>query len=145
MNSNAVIIGPLASSNVEIPFFVCRVPAGFPSPAQDHMDQPLSLDELMDVNAPHAYLVQASGDSMIGVGIFDGDVMVVNRKLDAMPGHIVIAALNGEVCVKRLTKRGDQYVLESANPKYLARFIMEGDEFDVWGVVTGSLRRFHHG
>ena len=145
MSSNAVIIGRLSRSGIELPFYTCRVPAGFPSPAQDHMDQPLSLDELMDVDAPHAYLVQASGDSMIGVGIFDGDVMVVNRKLDAAPGHIVIAALNGEVCVKRLTKRGEQYVLESANPRYPARFIMEGDEFEVWGVVTGSLRRFHHG
>ena len=145
MSSNAVIIGPICHSTIELPFYACRVPAGFPSPAQDHMDQPLSLDELMDVDAPHTYLVKASGDSMIGVGIFDGDVMVVNRKLDAMPGHIVIAALNGEVCVKRLTRRGDQYVLESANPKYLARFIMEGDEFEVWGVVTGCMRRFHHG
>lgn len=145
MSSNAIIIGPISHSTIELPFYACRVPAGFPSPAQDHMDQPLSLDELMDVVAPHTYLVKASGDSMIGVGIFDGDVMVVNRKLDAMPGHIVIAALNGEVCVKRLTRRGDQYVLESANPKYLARFIMEGDEFEVWGVVTGCMRRFHHG
>ena len=145
MSSNAVILGPLNSSARELPIYTCRVSAGFPSPAQDHMDQPLSLDELMEVDAPHTYLVQASGDSMTGVGIFDKDVMVVNRKLDPVPGHIVIAALNGEVCVKRLTKRGEQYVLESANPKYPPRFIMEGDEFDVWGVVTGSLRRFHHG
>jgi len=109
------------------------------------MDQPLSLDELMDVDAPHTYLVQASGDSMTGAGIFDGDLMVVNRKLDAAPGHIVIAALNGEACVKRLAKRGEQFVLESANPKYPPRFIMEGDQFEVWGVVTGSMRRFLHG
>lgn len=143
--SNAVIIGPISRSTIELPFYTCRVPAGFPSPAQDHMDQPLSLDELMDVDAPHTYLVQASGDSMTGVGIFDGDVMVVNRKQDAVPGQIVIAALNGEACVKRLTKRGDQLVLESENPKYPARFIMEGDEFEVWGVVTGCLRRFQHG
>lgn len=82
---------------------------------------------------------------MIGVGIFDEDVMVVNRKLDAVSGHIVIAWLNGDVCVKRLKKRGDQFVLESENPKYMPRYIMEGDEFEVWGVVTGSLRRFLHG
>ncbi|HIZ49569.1 MAG TPA: translesion error-prone DNA polymerase V autoproteolytic subunit [Candidatus Pseudomonas excrementavium] len=145
MSSNAVIIGPLTSSAIELPFYSSRVPAGFPSPAQDHMDQPLSLDELMGVDAPHTYLVLASGDSMTGVGIFDEDVMVVNRKLDAVPGHIVIAWLNGDVCVKRLKKRGGQFVLESENPKYLPRYIMEGDEFEVWGVVTGSLRRFLHG
>ncbi|WGK60486.1 translesion error-prone DNA polymerase V autoproteolytic subunit [Halopseudomonas sp. SMJS2] len=145
MSSNAVIIGPLTSSTIELPFYSSRVPAGFPSPALDHMDQPLSLDELMDVDAPHTYLVLASGDSMIGVGIFDEDVMVVNRKLDAVSGHIVIAWLNGDVCVKRLKKRGDQFVLESENPKYMPRYIMEGDEFEVWGVVTGSLRRFLHG
>ena len=143
--SNAVIIGQVASSTLVLPFYSCRVPAGFPSPALDHMDQPLSLDELLEVDAPHTYLVQASGDSMVGVGIFDGDVMVVNRKIDAAPGHIVIAALNGEACVKRLTKRGATYVLESENPKYLPRYIKEGDEFEVWGVVTGNIRRHLHG
>src|SRR5690606_172999 len=136
---------PISRSNTELRFYTCRVPAGFPSPAQDHMDQPLSLDELTDVDAPQAYPVQASGDSMIGVGSFDGAVVGAKRKLEPGPGRVVRAALNGEVCVKRLTKRGEQYVLESANPKYPARFIMEGDEFEVWGVVTGSLRRFHHG
>ena len=145
MNSNAVIICLMTRATIELRFYTCRVPAGVPSPAQDHMDQPLSLDELMDVDAPHTYLVQVSGDSMTGVGIFDGDVMVVNRKLDAVPGHIIIAALNGDPCVKRLARRGEQFVLESENPKYPPRYIMEGDEFEVWGVVTGSLRRFHHG
>lgn len=85
--SNAVIIGQVASSTLVLPFYSCRVPAGFPSPALDHMDQPLSLDELLAVDTPHTYLVQASGDSMVGVGIFDGDVMVVNRKIDAAPGQ----------------------------------------------------------
>lgn len=145
MRSNALIIGPLTSSTIQLPFYTCRVAAGFPSPAQDHMDLPLSLDELMEVDAPHTYLVQASGDSMIGAGIFDEDLMIVNRKLDAAPGHIIIAALNGDPCVKRLAKRGGHFVLESENPKYPPRYIMEGDEFEVWGVVIGSLRRFHHG
>lgn len=145
MSSNAVILGPLTSSARELPIYTCHVSAGFPSPAQDHMDQPLSLDELMEVDAPHTYLVQASGDSMTGVGIFDKDVMVVNRKLDPVPGHIVIAAVNADVCVKRLRKRGELLVLESENPKYPPRYIMEGDEFEIWGVVIGSLRRFLHG
>lgn len=145
MKSNATILGPISKSSIELPFYPCRVPAGFPSPAMDHMDQPLSLDALMHVDAPHTYLVLASGDSMTGVGIYDEDVMVVSRKLDAKPGHIIIAFLNNEHCVKRLAKRGEQFVLESENPKYRPRFIMEGDEFEVWGVVTGNLRRFVHG
>ena len=120
MSCNASVIGALTASAIELPIYICRVSAGFPSPAQDHMDQPLSLDELMEVDAPHTYLVQALGDSMIGAGIFDKDVMVVNRKLDPVPGHIVIASLNAEVCVKRLRKRGEQLVLESENPKYPA-------------------------
>lgn len=144
MSSNAVIIGSVASNAVELPIYTSRVPAGFPSPAQDYMDQPLSLDELMEVDAPHTYLVQATGDSMNGVGIFDKDVMVVNRKLNPVPGHIVIAAINADVCVKRLRKHGDQLVLESENPKYPPRYIMEGDELEIWGVVVGSLRRFLH-
>ena len=144
MSSNAVIIGPVACTAVELPIYTSRVPAGFPSPAQDYMDQPLSLDELMEVDAPHTYLVQATGDSMNGVGIFDKDVMVVNRKLNPVPGHIVIAALNTDVCVKRLRKHGELLVLESENPKYPPRYIMEDDELEIWGVVVGSLRRFLH-
>ncbi|WP_339521706.1 LexA family protein [Pseudomonas sp. EA_35y_Pfl2_R111] len=138
---NATILGPLGISTSELPFFSFRIPAGFPSPAQDHLDQKLSLDELLDIDAPHTYLVRVIGDSMIGAGIYEDDILVVSKAIPAQHGDIVIAELNGETFVKRLTRQGLQYVLCSENPKYPPRFIMEGDELLVWGVVTANIRR----
>ncbi len=139
--ATAVILGPLGSSTSELPFFSFRIPAGFPSPAQDHLDQKLSLDELLDIDAPHTYLVRVIGDSMIGAGIYEDDILVVSKAIPAQHGDIVIAELNGETFVKRLTRQGGQYVLCSENPKYPPRFIMEGDELVIWGVVTANIRR----
>ena len=142
--ASATILGPLGSSVVELPFFSSRIPAGFPSPAQDHLELKLSLDELLEIDAPHTFLVRADGESMVGAGIFDGDVMVVSKALTARPGDIVIAEINGDSFVKRYNRHGEQIVLTSENPQFAPRFIMEGDELRVWGVVTGSIRR-HRG
>lgn len=139
--ASATILGPVGSSDIELPFFSSRVPAGFPSPAQDHLEQKLSLDELLEIDAPHTFLVRADGESMEGAGIFDGDVLVVSRALQASSGDIVIAAINGDTFVKRLSMDGKLIVLRSENPKFAPRFIMEGDELLIWGVVTASIRR----
>ncbi len=141
--TTATILGSVGSSTTELPFFSARVPAGFPSPAQDHLEQKLSLDQLLDVDAPHTFLVRADGESMIGIGIFDGDVMVVNRAMPARHRDIVIATINGDTFVKRLTQAGEQIVLYSENPKFSPRYILEGDELLIWGVVMGSIRRHH--
>lgn len=143
--SNAVILGPLGSSLSELPFFSAFVPAGFPSPAQDHMEHTLSLDALLDIDAPHTYLVRARGQSMEGAGIFDGDVLIVSRALTARSGDIVIAAINGETFVKRLLLQDDQVLLCSENPRFAPRYILEGEELMIWGVVTDSIRRHGHG
>ena len=139
--SAVTILGLVSPSEFELPFFSSRVPAGFPSPAQDHMEQTLSLDELLDVDAPHTYLVRADGDSMTGAGILDGDVLVVSRALSGRHGDVVIAAINGETFVKRLAVRGEQGILLSENPKYPPRYVLEGDDLVIWGVVTDSIRR----
>lgn len=78
---------------------------------------------------------------MTGVGIFDGDLLVVNRALDPAPGEVVIAAINGEPLVKTFAREGDQLVLRSANPKYPPRYVLEGDELMIWGVVISSIRK----
>ncbi|MCS4282474.1 DNA polymerase V [Pseudomonas sp. BIGb0278] len=102
--------------------------------------QAISLDDLLQVRSPSVYLVRIGGDSMEGAGIFDEDVVIVDKAIDARSGHIVIAGVNGEPVCKRLDYVGRQIVLRSENPRYAPRFIMEGDEFSVWGVVTYSLR-----
>ncbi|WGK63499.1 translesion error-prone DNA polymerase V autoproteolytic subunit (plasmid) [Halopseudomonas sp. SMJS2] len=144
--SNAEILAPVTCSKARLPFYSARVPAGFPSPAQDHIEKTISLDALLDIDAPQTYLVRAHGDSMIGVGIFDGDILVVSRGVDARSGDIVIAAINGDTFVKRFTRAHNQVVLLSENPIYAARFIMEGDELLIWGVVMNSIRQHcNHG
>ena len=141
--SNALILGALHASRTRLPFFDAHIPAGFPSPALDHMEHRLSLDELLDVDAPHTYLVRVTGDSMTGVGIFDEDILIVSRAITKKIGRIVVADLNGETFVKRLTQQDDQYVLRSENPKYPPRYIMEGDELVAWGVVKANVHMHH--
>ena len=138
--SNALILGALHASSTHLPFFDAHIPAGFPSPALDHMEHKLSLDELLDINAPHTYVVLVSGDSMTGAGIFDGDHLIVSRALEAKPGDVVVACLNGDVFVKRLGISHGTYVLQSEHPDYAPRYVLDDDELMIWGVVSHSLR-----
>ncbi len=138
--SHALIIGKIQASSSSVTFFDTRIPAGFPSPALDHMEHKLSLDALLDLQTPHTYVVSVSGDSMAGAGIFDGDYLIVSRAIPAKPGHVVVACLNGDVLVKRLAQEQGQFILRSENPAYSPRYILENDELTLWGVVTHSLR-----
>ncbi|MNF32197.1 LexA repressor [compost metagenome] len=137
-------LGRILVPGRRVPLYSFSVPAGFPSPAQDHIERDISLDELLGLRLPQTFLVRVSGDSMIGVGIFDGDLAIVDRSVEAKPGHIVIAALNNEPLVKTLCKEADQYVLRSENPKYAPRYVLEADELTIWGVVLYSVRSHGH-
>jgi DNA polymerase V len=134
------IFGPVATGGEPFPLFSFHVPAGFPSPAADHIEKHISLDELFDVRAPHVYLVKIEGDSMQGAGIYNGDMVIVDRSLYAEHGDIVIAALNSEPVCKRLDMHENAVILRSENPKYPPRHVMEGDELVIWGVVKYSIR-----
>ncbi|WP_372237860.1 MULTISPECIES: LexA family protein [Pseudomonadaceae] len=138
--SNAVFIGTVMPSGQLVSCYDALVSAGFPSPALDHMEQKISLDQLLDVHAPHTYLVRVRGDSMTGAGIHDGDILVVSRALTAGHGDIVVAAVNGEVFVKRLIRRGQQLILQPENPQFASLHVLEGDELQIWGVVRNSIR-----
>ncbi|MDH0745312.1 translesion error-prone DNA polymerase V autoproteolytic subunit [Pseudomonas sp. GD03842] len=137
---SVTILGPAASGGERLPLYSFHVPAGFPSPAADHIEKHISLDELFDIRAPHVYLCKIEGDSMQGAGIYCGDLVIVDRSLYAEHGDIVIAALNTEPVCKRLHMRGNEIILQSENPKYPARHVMEGDELVIWGVVKYSVR-----
>jgi len=99
-----------------------------------------SLDDYLHLRAPSVYLVRVEGNSMQGAGIFSGDLLVVDRQVDAKPGHIVIAAVNGEPMCKRFCREYDRHILRSENKRYPDRYILEGDTFEVWGVVVHSIR-----
>lgn len=141
----AEVLGPIAGPDAVLPLYSHRVSAGFPSPAQDHLEGRVNFNDLLNAHAPQVYAARAIGDSMQGIGIFDGDLMVVDRSLEVRPGAIVIAAINGEVFVKRFCREQGNIVLRPENAAYRPRFILEGDELEVWGVVTHSLRDLQHG
>ena len=134
------ILGRIAEVGRKLPLCLFQVPAGFPSPAADHIEAHISLDEVLNIRAPHVYLVKITGESMQGAGIFDGDLAVVDRSLEPAHGHIVVALLNNDPLCKRLCVRGKEVILLSENPKYPPRYVLEGDELAIWGVIIGSVR-----
>ena len=119
-----------------------RVPAGFPSPADDYLEGEIDLAQLLIERPAATFLMRISGHSMTGAGILDGDYVVVDRSLEPRPGHVVVAVLAGEMTIKRLrrTKAG-RLVLLAENPDYPAIAIQEDDGAEVWGVVTGVVRK----
>ena len=138
------LLGPLVEGGVPIPLCLFKIPAGFPSPAADHIEKEISLDELLGIRAPHVYLVRIDGDSMQGVGIYSGDLAVVDRAIEPGHGHVVVALLNNDPICKRLCLRGKSVVLQSENPRYPDRYVLEGDELTVWGVITYTVRSHGH-
>ena len=138
------LLGPLASGGIRLPLCAFKIPAGFPSPETDHMEKQISLDEVLNVRAPHVYLVTIDGDSMQGVGIFAGDLAVVDRSIEPAHGHVVVALLNNDPLCKRLCLRGKSVILCSENPRYPDRHVMEGDDLSIWGVITYSVRSHGH-
>ena len=124
------------------PLMAAPVMAGFPSPADPQVDQPLDLNALLVAHPAGTFFVRAVGDSMQGAGIQPGDILVVDRTLDAADGSIVIAAVNNEFTVKYLcrTERGVQ--LQAANPRYKPIIFIEGAELQLFGVVTAVIHQF---
>lgn len=122
-----------------IPLALCRVEAGFPSPADDYMEGSLDLNEHVVKHPAATYFVRASGDSMTGAGIFDGDLLVVDRSLEPVHGKVVIAEVDGQLTVKRLFKLQGRFLLQAENGSYPPIELQEGNEVVVWGVVTHAL------
>ena len=137
---SVTLLGPLADAGEKLPLYSFQIPAGFPSPAADHIEKHISLDEVFEIRAPHVYLAKIEGESMRDAGIFCGDLVIVDRSRTAEHGDIVIAGLNSEPVCKRLHMRDNIIILLSANSKYPPRYVMEGDELVIWGVVTYSVR-----
>lgn len=128
--------------SLERPLFAARVPAGFPSPAEDYIECGLDLNEFMIVHPSATYFVKVSGDSMMDAGIFNGDYLVVDRAIEPVSGAIVVAILDGELTVKRLYRKGSVVELRPENASYQPIHLTHGSELLVWGVVSGVFRKF---
>jgi DNA polymerase V len=114
------------------------VAAGFPSPAEDYKEDALSLDEHLITHPAATYLAKASGDSMQGLGIFDQDLLIVDRSLTPRSGSVVVAAVDGELCCKQIDLAGRQ--LLSANEHYPPIAISDDQSLVIEGVVKASIR-----
>lgn len=119
-----------------IPLFQDPVSAGFPSSADDYMESQLDLNELMIKHPTSTFFVRVQGDSMKEAGIHSGDILVVDRSLEASNGKIIVAIVNGEFTVKRLVIKNQRAQLVPGNPAYPTINIHSDLDFQVWGVVT---------
>ncbi|MDE5831662.1 MAG: translesion error-prone DNA polymerase V autoproteolytic subunit [Desulfovibrio sp.] len=124
------------------PLYLTPVQAGWPSPADDYIDSEINLHELLVTNPPATFFLRAAGDSMIGCGIHDGDLLVVDRSREALHNRVVIAAVDGELLVKRLQRRGKRTWLAPANPDYPEIEITNLEYVHIWGVVTYVIHKF---
>jgi len=121
--------------------FLSKVAAGFPSPADDYLEPSLDLNEYLIQNQASTFFLTVQGDSMLEAGIFDGDLLVVDRSITAVDGKIVIAAINEDITVKRLKIKNSNVYLVPENPAYSAIKITSDLEFKIWGVVTSVIHK----
>ena len=129
----------MEKKKASFPLFQCSVAAGFPSPADGELERELDLNELLIKHPSATFFVRVAGSSMIKAGIHDNDILVVDRSLEPVSGRIVIAALNGELTVKRLYKEGRKIKLMAENDNYPPIEISEEEELHIWGVVTSVI------
>jgi DNA polymerase V len=134
----AVSVARATTSPRAVPMALEAVHAGFPSVAQDYFSGDFSFDEHIIEHPDTTFIVTVAGDSMQGAGIWDGDLLVVDRSLTPEPGDVVVAVLDGELTVKRLLFQGSRPILHPENPRYPDFRPMDDEDLTIWGVVTGN-------
>jgi DNA polymerase V len=132
-------IAAIAPSRVTLPILLRAVPAGFPSPADDHVENEIDLQALLVRNRPATFLVRVSGDSMIGARLFDGDLAVVDRSLAPRDGDIVVVDVDGERSFKVWSREAGRVQLSFANQAYPAFSFGDDAHVEIWGVLSSSI------
>ena len=143
MDANPLsLLGKFAPTvkTVASPLYASQPAAGFPAPGDDQVERPLDLNDFLVKNPTATFFVRVSGNSIEGAKIFHGYVLVVDRSIEARDGMIVVAAVYGELVVKRLKNQANKLFLVSENDAYEPMCITDADDVFVWGVVTGSAR-----
>jgi DNA polymerase V len=140
MGKHKSIIQPIQSTPLELPLFE-SVTAGFPSPAEDYMDTKLDLNKYCIRNAASTFFIRVEGESMHNAGIYDGDILIVDRSLHARHNDIIVAVVDGEFLVKRFCTQGRTAFLAAENTGFPPIIIDENTDFVVWGVVTNTIHK----
>lgn len=133
---------PLAECSLVLPLAGDKVCAGFPSPAEDFAVKRIDLTQELVTHPQATFLLRVSGESMRDAGIFDGDMLVVDKAIKPRHGHVVVAVVDGEFTVKHLYQRAGRIKLRPANPTFPDITPKDGQTLEVWGVVTASIKRF---
>jgi len=130
------------TKNFKIPLLTDSVSAGFPSPADDHTEENIDLNEHLISNPFSTFFLRVKGDSMINAGIKDKDLIIVDKSLIAKPGNIVIAMIDGEITMKRLSIKNDELYLKAENHNYPDFRFKNHIDIQIWGVVIYSIHSY---
>lgn len=128
-------------SQQQLKLFSSQIPAGFPSPAEDFLEKRLDLNEYLIKNKSATFLIKVHGDSMVNAGIFDGDILVIDRSVQPSSGKIVLGVLNGEFTIKRIEKRKNKLFLIPENEAFNQIEVTTEMDFKIWGVVTFAIHK----
>lgn len=135
------IIEYLESAHYSLPLYSSQVAAGAPTMADEHVEQWIDLQQELVRHPTKSFLVRVYGDSMVNAAIYEGDMLVVDQSIEARHGHIVVAAVDGQITVKRLDKQFGIVRLMPENERYRPIEIQEDGSFVIWGVVTNVIHK----
>ncbi|MCK5028989.1 MAG: translesion error-prone DNA polymerase V autoproteolytic subunit [Bacteroidales bacterium] len=141
-NNSVKIFAFNKQTMLELPFLECKIPAGFPSPADDYMELSLDLNEKLIRNPSSTFFAQITGSSMINAGIHDGDIVIVDKSLQAKDDSVLVCSIDGEFTLKRFKKTDNETgYLMPENPDYKPIKITKHNNFMIWGVVTYTIHK----
>ena len=120
-------------------FYSCAVTAGFPSPADDYLESKLDLNDYLIKHPSATFFVRVVGDSMVNAGIHNNDIIIVDRSIKPKHGKIIVAALDGQMTVKRLYRRDKKVILLPENKLFKPIEISDSMEIVIWGVATNVI------
>lgn len=129
------------SSTLPLQFADEGIRAGFPSPAQDYMEQAIDLNKEIVKHPASTFYGRVVGNSMSGEGIDDGDILVIDKSLELIDGDLAVCFINGEFTVKRVKLEKDFAWLVPSNPDYQPIKVTKDDEFTIWGIVTYTVKK----
>ncbi|NVK51825.1 MAG: translesion error-prone DNA polymerase V autoproteolytic subunit [Flavobacteriaceae bacterium] len=138
---NLTFFSPKSLENSGAIFIDTGISAGFPSPADDFKETRISLDEELITNKEATFFAKVSGQSMIGAGLDDNDLLVIDRSIPPTNNKIAVCFLDGEFTVKRLRVEKDEVWLQPENPEYPIIKITEENNFVIWGIVTNVIKK----
>ncbi len=136
IQANEKVFSFLPTTKIKRPLLGHTLVAGFPSPAQDYIEDNLDLNKYLINHISATFFVKVSGDSMIGAGIHDSDMLIVDRALEPHNNNVIVAILDGDLTVKRLITDEPLWYLKAENPLYPPIYLNKESDFSVWGVVT---------